>query len=165
MKGPKLAIFAKIPLCGSLILALAFLSISLRSQAQVLLTDHNSSASINPFNQSGMYNWSVDGVNQLYQQWFWYRIGLNPEQSIDTIGGLSITQPNTNTVYLTYNNGAYSVEVDYALTGQSPGSGQANIRESIRIHNFTDSSLDFHFFQYSDFDLNNDPNCDTVQLC
>jgi type II secretory pathway component GspD/PulD (secretin)/beta-lactamase regulating signal transducer with metallopeptidase domain len=25
--------------------------------------------------QPGMYNWSVDGLDQLMQQWFWYRVG------------------------------------------------------------------------------------------
>ena len=135
------------------------------SQAQIqTLADNNSFADINPNNQAGMFDWFVDGQNQLFQQWFWYRVGLNPEASIDTISAPVIQRPNLKTAYITYNNGAYSVEVDYVLTGQAPGSGQASITESIRIHNFTASPLDFHFYQYSDFNLFNNPNGDNVAL-
>jgi len=106
----------------------------------------------------------VDGVQNLQQQWFWYRVGLNPEAPIDTISAPTIVRPDAKTAYVTYNNGAYSVEIDYVLTGQTAGSGQADIRESIRIHNFSSNSLDFHFFQYSDFDLLGTPGGDTVAL-
>ena len=134
-------------------------------QAQVqTLTDNNSTALINPNAQSGMFNWTVDGANQLAQQWFWYRVDGNPESSINTISAPLITRPDAKTAYLVYNNGAFSVEVDYVLTGQSLGSGQADIRESVRIHNFTGTALDFHFFQYSDFDLNGQTGGDTVAL-
>ncbi len=67
-------------------LTLMLLAGTLGVQAQIqTLTDNNSVAQINPNSQSGMFNWSVDGQNQLNQQWFWYRIGNTPEQSIDTI--------------------------------------------------------------------------------
>ena len=134
-------------------------------QAQIqTLTDNNSTALINPNSQGGMFNWTVDGINQLAQQWFWYRVGSNPEQSINTISAPVITRPDAKTAYIIYNNGAFSVEVDYVLNGQTPGSGQADIRESVRIHNFTGTALDFHFFQYSDFDLNGQTGGDTVAL-
>jgi hypothetical protein len=158
MKEPKCCLFKGL-LGGVLLLVAA------SSPAQIqTLVNNNSFADINPNNQQGMFDWFVDGQNQLFQQWFWYRVGLNPEQSIDTISAPLITRPDAKTAYITYNNGAFSVEVDYVLTGQSPGSGQADIRESIRIHNFTASPLDFHFFQYSDFNLLNDPNGDNVAL-
>ena len=43
------------------------------------------------------------------------------------------------------------------------GSGVADIGEAIRIKNTSGSSLDFHFFQYSDFDLGC-PGNDVIQL-
>jgi len=142
---------------------LVLLAVGAQAQIQTLV-DNNSFADINPNNQAGMFDWFVDGQNQLFQQWFWYRVGLNPEQSIDAISAPTILRPDAKTAYITYNNGAFSVEIDYVLTGQSPGSGQADIRESIRIHNFTASPLDFHFYQYSDFNLLNNPNGDNVAL-
>jgi len=160
MKEPKYSWLTK----SSRIIAVVFLSLAFRSQAIETLINNNSTAQINPNSQAGMFNWFVDGVNQLNQQWFWYRVGNNPEASIDTISAPTITRPNTATAYLTYGNAAYSVEADYVLEGQSPGSGLADIRESIRIHNFTSTNLDFHFFQYSDFDLNGTAGGDSVVL-
>src|ERR1051326_7774204 len=142
---------------------LVMLAVSAQAQIQTLF-DNNSFADINPNNQAGMFDWFVDGQNQLFQQWFWYRVGNTPEQSIDTISAPLIQRPDAKTAYIPYNNGAFSVEIDYVLTGQSAGSGQADIRESIRIHNFTANPLDFHFFQYSDFNLLNNPNGDNVAL-
>jgi len=146
--------------------AVALLTVALQAQAQIVpLSDNNSSALINASSQAGMFNWTVDGVNQLAQQWFWYRVDSSPQQSIDTISAPSITTVGLNTARITYNNNSFSVEVDYTLQGQTSGSGQANIREDIRIHNFsTTNSLDFHFFQYSDFDLGGQVGGDTVSL-
>jgi hypothetical protein len=161
MKEPKRS-FRK-SLSAVVLLMLAAVS----SQAQIqTLANNNSFADINPNNQQGMFDWFVDGQNQLFQQWFWYRVGNDPtgQHSIDTIAAPLITRPDAATAYIVYNNGAYSVEVDYTLTGQSAGSGQASIREDIRIHNFTASPLDFHFYQYSDFNLLNNPNGDNVAL-
>src|SRR5882762_3414422 len=136
MKGTKSALFAKMPLLRSVILASAFLSLVLQTQAQIItLTDQNSVAQVNTASSAGMFNWFVDGQNQLAQQWFWYRVGLTAEHAINTISAPSITTPDARTLYVTYNNGAYSVEVDYVLTGQTPGSGQVDIRESVRVHN------------------------------
>jgi hypothetical protein len=144
---------------------LAFLAVVFQGQAQIItLVNNNSLAQINTGSQSGMFRWTVDGGNQLNQQWFWYRVGNNPESSIDTISAPSITTPDAQTLYASYNNGAYGVRVDYHLTGFSVGSGQSDIAETITITNSTASPLDFHFFQYSDFNLNGTAGGDTVQL-
>lgn len=145
--------------------AAVVLSLALGAQAQIQnLLDNDSVASIDPTSSAGMFNWSVDGQNQLAQQWFWYRVGNAAEAPINAISAPSIIRPDAKTAYITYNNGAYSVEIDYVLNGQSAGSGQADIRESIRIHNNTAAPLDFHFFQYSDFDLLGTAGGDTVAL-
>jgi hypothetical protein len=137
------------------IIASTLAASALQSRAQIItLTDNNSVAQINASSSAGMFNWSIQGQNQLAQQWFWYRVGLvGPEAPINTISAPTITTPNARTLYTTYNNGAYSVEVDYSLTGGLAGSGYSDIGESIRINNLTTAPLDFHFFQYSDFDL------------
>lgn len=106
-----------------------------------------------------MDQWVVDGRNQLNQQWFWYRVGsTGGEAPINTLGlaGYSLSThslvaPNQLTV--NYTNASFKVDVDYVLTGGSLGSGTATIGEGIRISNLTQSPLDFHLFQYSNFDL------------
>jgi hypothetical protein len=89
---------------------------------------------------------------------------MNSEQTINSIGGLSVTQPNARTLYTSYFNGQYGVRVDYLLTGFSPLSGISDISETISITNATASPLEFHFFQYSDFQLGGDPGHTTLQL-
>src|SRR5690348_16726746 len=78
----------------------------LSSSAQVVtLVDQSSSATVNLDGAAtpgglGMTNWSVGGVNNLAQQWFWYRVGSSgPEQPINTIGSLTFSIPNARTLY------------------------------------------------------------------
>jgi len=132
--------------------------------AQIItLADKNSVAQVNLGSQAGMFNWTADGQNQLVQQWFWYRVGNNPEASINTIGGLTFSTPDARSLNSTYDNGSYAVTISYLLTGFSPGSGVSDIAETISILNRTGAPLEFHFFQYSDFDLGGAGN-DTIQL-
>jgi hypothetical protein len=139
------------------------------SSAQlVTLVDQNSSATINlspsANNGGGMTNWIIDGHNELAQQWFWFRIGSSgPELPISSIAAPILSTPNVRTLYSTYNNGAYGVTINYLLTGSAPGQGKSDVSESITITNATASPLQFHFFQYSDFDLGG-PGGDTVSL-
>lgn len=147
------------------VVCLAFQAIVTQSEAQTYtLTDNNSRVQIDVGTQTGMYTWSVDGQDQLYQQWFWYRVGTNAEQAISTISAPTVTTNDARTLYTSYNNGQYGVEVDYMLTGFSAGSGISDIGESIRITNCTSAPLEFHFFQYSDFNLGGTPGGDVVQL-
>jgi hypothetical protein len=135
-------------------------------QAQlVTLTDHNSAANLNLGSQTGMYGWNVDGVNQLYQQWFWYRVGENSGQSsVDTISAPAVVQSSANSVTATYANTQFSVALSYILTGGTAGSGHSDMQESIQIFNHGSTALDLHFFQYSDFDLAGTPGGDNVLL-
>lgn len=137
-----------------------------QSRAQVVtLTDNNSVVQVNTGNSAGMFNWTVGGQNQLYQQWFWFRAGATgPEATINTISAPTITTPDAKTLYTSYFNGAFGVQVNYSLTGGSAGSGYSDVGESIIITNATASALDFHFFQYSDFDLGGTAGGQTVQL-
>jgi len=136
------------------------------ARAQIVtLTDLNSVAQINTSSQAGMFNWSVDGVNQLFQQWFWYGIGTGTGQSsIDTISAPTIVTPNAYTAYLTYANSTLSAQVNYVLTGGTLGSGTSQLNESIHLVNVSNGSLTLRFYQYSDFDLGGSTGGDTLQL-
>lgn len=118
-----------------------------------VLTSGNSSASIDPASQAGMFNWTTDGVSLLYQQWFWYRVGsTGGEASLDTLP-FTATQVGNN-LDLLFTGTGFTIDVFYRLTGGTAGSNTADIAEVINITNTSTEALDFHFFQYSDFDLN-----------
>jgi hypothetical protein len=132
----------------------------------ITLSDKNSVVTINPDSQVGVTGWTVDGGSQLYQQWFWYRIGENGgEAPINTLGNkTSGTYRGTRGAYVGYSGNGLSVEVDYLLTGGGPSSGTADLAESISLENTSASPITVHFFQYSDFDLNGVGAGDMVQF-
>jgi hypothetical protein len=144
----------------------AFLGASLSAKAQIVtLVDGNSTAQVNTSSQQGMFNWYVDGVNQLYQQWFWYGIGSGTGQnSIDTISAPTISTPNAGSLYVNYANATLSAQVNYVLTGGTLGSGTSQLNESIHLVNLSNGSLTLRFYQYSDFDLMGSPGGDSLQL-
>jgi hypothetical protein len=134
--------------------------------AAVVLTDHNSTVTIDPESESGTYSWVIDGTDQLYQQWFWYRVGQQDgEHSIDTLGTPTVTNPDPTIAIITYSTAQLEVRLTYMLTGGALGSGQSDLAETIRIWNKGGSAIDFHFFQYSDFDLDGTASGDTLAFC
>lgn len=149
---------------GFVILALlVILTITSTSDATIwTLTNNNSTVQIDPTSQSGMFSWSVDGIDHMFQQWFWYRTGSNPESSIDTLTLSNQTLIAPNILKLSYSNAKVAIDVTYVLTGGTIGSKTSDVGESIRIKNKTTSALDMHFFQYTDFDLGGTPNDDTA---
>jgi hypothetical protein len=148
---------------GCVIAALCAIAIEAGASTGITLTSGNSVVNIDPYNQMGMNTWYVDGQNQLYQQWFWYRVGATPEQSIHTIGTPSIIQSAANQVTSSYTGVGFTLAINYSLLGGAAGSGQSTVNESITINNTSGSALDFHFFQYSDYNLGG-VDQDTVQI-
>jgi hypothetical protein len=129
----------------------------------------NTSAQINITNaNAGVLNWSVDGVNSLSSQRFFYRIGASPEallQSISSTPTVVFTQnPTISRLDVTYANGIFSARTLFQLIGTTPGSGSANLNETITIQNLSGAPLDFHLFQYSDFNLGGVAGGQTAQF-
>ena len=135
----------------------AFLFLARLSIAQVLLVNGDSTAAIDPYSQRGMYQWTVDGQNQLQQQWFWYGVGNGPVQSLDTISSTpTVVLTGTRELTATYfSSGSFSVSADYLLTGGAIGGGQgsAALAETIQIVNLSAAPLSYHFYEYSYFNL------------
>jgi hypothetical protein len=130
------------------------------SAALLSLIDNNSSADFDTATPSNNYNWFVDGTDLLAQQAFWYRIGAaGPESSVHTlpigVQGTSDTNfdGNPDTLFVRHNGAGFRVETTYTLRGGAPGSRSADMGELISIFNLGQSNLEFHFFQYADFDL------------
>jgi hypothetical protein len=144
-------------------------AVAWQSQAQ-LLTDRNSTAFVDPLSGAGMTSWTVDGQNQLAKQWFWYRIGAtdssNPNQLVNALSGTPVVELRSpSSLRATYTSSQLQVEINYSLSGDVAGSGVGNLNETIYVRNVSGAALTgLHFFQYSDFDLANNPLGDTVQL-
>lgn len=127
----------------------------------VSLVDRNSTLTIDLASDAGLKDWVVDGVDQLRQQWFWYRIGpTGPESSIDKLGLVGSKASdndwddgNEHLGALYGNPNGLTVELAFTLSGGSPGSLQSDIAETLTIANHGSTALDFHFFQYCDLDL------------
>ena len=130
------------------------------------LTNGNSTATIGADTPYGMSDWTVDGQTQLYKQWFWYRKGMtgaeSPINEIALKSATLISPSILNTVYQSGN--LFSIEINYSLLGGAIGSSSSAIGEQIKINNLTGNALNFHFFQYVDFDLGGNWLGDTVRL-
>jgi hypothetical protein len=134
------------------------------------LADGNSAVTINTtsgsLGQAGLSGWTVNGVSQLPQQWFWYRIGSGTQASIDTLGNevTSGTASSPRSAYLTYSgSNGLSVEIDYLLTG-SPAGGQSDLSQTIRLTNNSSAAQTVHFYEYSDFVLQGVSGAQTLQF-
>jgi hypothetical protein len=153
------------------LLACLFVSLTFGAWAQTeTLTDGNSSVTLNLTGPSaGMDNWTVDGQNQLSQQWFYYRVGSSGTAA--SVGSLALMSPpvqptpsSLNTTYIS--PGQFSLQVVYSLVGSTPGSGTADLSEQIVVQNLTSAPLAFNFFQYANFQLGGPANINNqmVQL-
>jgi len=153
--------------------AIVLLAVGLLSSGQLMavvsttytLTDNGSTALVDPDSGAGMYHWSIDGQNQLEKQWFYFRVGnLDVAQPINSISSSILLNNNANTLVTSYANAQFSLTISYVLTGGSFGAGSADILETISVQNNSGSPLDFHLFQYSNFDLLGTPGLDSVQF-
>ena len=129
----------------------------------VTLTDAGSTATVDLGSSAGMNSWTVNGQNQLNQQWFWYRTDGGIAQPINTIGGLLYTVTGNNTLDAFYQNNQLSVEVTYTLNGGGINSGNADMTEQITAINQSSTDLNLNFYQYSNFNLLGEGN-DNVQI-
>ena len=124
--------------------------------APFTLTDGNSEVTIYPAGVSGMYNWGVNGVDHLFRHWYWYRIGTtDPESPINTISAPTVDQPLSNkaTVSFADQQGRFTLNVTYLLTGGAPGELFSMIDQEVVISNTSTNTLEFYLFAYYDFDF------------
>ncbi|MDP9172323.1 MAG: hypothetical protein M3O30_00455 [Planctomycetota bacterium] len=123
----------------------------------VVLTDGNSSTTINLTSQAGNNSWVVDGVDQYAggragQQWFWYSIGNSAPASIDTLTNTFLFS-NANTMNTTYSGNGFTLNLKETLVGGSIGDGSSAISEVVTVDNSGVSPLSFHLYHYVDLNL------------
>jgi hypothetical protein len=117
------------------------------------LSQSNSVAVVTTDSQAGMQSWTVDGVNQLAQQWFWYSIGSGSVSSIDTLSAGTATQIDSRHLGVSYAGPTLSASVSYLLQGGAAGSQTSDIQETIKLINTGSASMTLHFYQYSNFTM------------
>jgi hypothetical protein len=134
------------------------------------LSDNNTSAVFDSASSDGMSSWTVDGVDHMYQQTFYYRVGNSgPESNITTLGILGEGSLDTDFdgqndfLFLDYGNNDFHIQIRYSLTGGSTGSGVSDIGEQVSIFNTSDTALNISFFQYNDYDLGGDSSDDYAE--
>jgi len=134
------------------------------------LNDRNSHVDFSP--GTGVISWLVDDIQQLKQQWFYYRLdGMTQESPLGNLGFVkgktnnADFDPGEETLHAVYGNeAAFSVALTYVLSGGLTGSRQSDLQETIAFHNNTGQAVHLQFFQYCDFDLSGTPDDDTVQV-
>jgi hypothetical protein len=136
---------------------ITLLAVAQANAADIVMSHKNATVGVNT--NGTVSNWTIDGVNQLASQSLFYRVGGVGGESllsgISTTPSVSLTQiPNIiSSLDITYANASYSVRTLFQLTGSTAGSGKANFNQTLVIQNLSGAPLDFHFFQYSNFDL------------
>lgn len=137
------------------------------SAVVVPLSNGGSSVTVDVDSAAGMNSWIVDSAptqNHLNMQWFYYRVGNGLAMPINTISAAAVNNPDSQTLEAVYANAQFTLTVSYVLTGGGTGSGLADIGETISVLNTSGGSLNFHLFQYSDFNLLGTPGGDSVQI-
>ncbi len=121
----------------------------------------------------GQTAWSLDGIEHLAQQWFWYRVGdTGPETMItDANNGLTLVSHSEldlgagfgHILDLEYHDpqGRFEITMGFTLVGAG---NSTTIDEQITIINTSGAPLEFYFFEFLDFDLAGSFTGDVVQF-
>jgi len=156
------------------LISILIISIPEAQALEFILEDENAEVHIKVDNPLGLNFWEVDSTGNIFQQSFWIRIGSGEgarEFSITDIftRGAAVTTDTDgdgfpDTLSVEYSDReCLTVEITWALTGGSTGSGSSTIFEKIEITNECEE-LPISFFQYSDFDLAGDFFDDTTEF-
>lgn len=160
------------------VVAALFITVFAAQRAMpVVLTDGNSTLTINPGLAVTGSSWIVEGVEHMKELSNWYRVGSSgPENNVSTLtvgiptfDDADVDGGGFDTITVPYSDslGRFYMEIDYSVFGGAVGSGQSAFDEEIRITNLsTTTPLVFHFYEYIDLDLNRYtlPQDDTVLL-
>lgn len=142
--------------------------------AVVTLEDRNSVVNLDNASSAGMTDWVVDGTDQLFQQWFWFRVDgedtqERPINALPLTGNVltdtnTFVDPRPDNLALQYSGAGFTIEPSFQLRGGNAGSGRSDIGEQISIHNNRTTPLHITFIQYCDFDLNGSAGADVGEI-
>jgi hypothetical protein len=152
---------------------LTLLAASAVARADVTLTSGNSAANINfgggALGSLGMNSWTINGQNQLHQQWFWFGLDGLAQNPLNTMPSVVVNNPTPDFVTATFSDPVklFSIQIDYTLAGGQTGGNDwtSDITENIKIiNNDPVNHLHIRFYQYSDFNLGGISSGDTVTI-
>lgn len=145
------------------------------AQAAIVLTDGTAQVSIDEASDAGIYQFNIDGVEQLYQEWYWFRqrptfagsggvlVDNVPLNSLPA----SIVNQTANSVTIRFTKAATDnrggpLQIDLTLTLTSISQQEATLDKQITYTNMGTATQEFHLFAYSDYDLNGSANDQSV---
>jgi hypothetical protein len=112
----------------------------------------------------GLDSWTVNGVQQVSQDWIWYRVGAaGGEASLDTLTQSGILSTAT-TLEVLYTGAGFTADVKYSLAAGATPTSSSDLQRTITIQNTSGAPLNFHLFEYSDYDLAGTAGGDTVHF-
>jgi hypothetical protein len=146
--------------------ALLILCAATAAASQITISDGNTAAYFDlGATGVGMDGWTVNGVNQLAEQSFWYEVGNSGTvQRINTLTLSGYNTPAPNTLDATYLGSGFDVEVTWSVYGAAPGFQQADMSELIQITNTSLTPLDFNFWEYVNLNLLGSPTNTSVSI-
>jgi hypothetical protein len=146
------------------------LLLTLPANGSIILSDANSELVVSPTGGAGVSAWTVDGIDHLAKQWFWFRIGNTSEQGLHTMALNNVIESDVNgdgkkdSVTLTYVQSGLTVTLRLVLGGGEVGTYSSSLGESITIKNTSGQAIDLSFFQFADFDLNGSAGDQYVEI-
>lgn len=123
----------------------------------------------------GVVQWEIDGVPQLFQEWYWLRIDEEGGSAETPIDAFDLDFENTDDLdndliddilyarYVDLTTGI-EIEVQYMVAGSQQGSGSSSLSEQLAITNGGNSTQTLHLFMYSDFNLSNTAGDDSANV-
>jgi hypothetical protein len=129
------------------------------------LSDGNSVATISDVNGATVWRIAQGGAapgsspDNVFISNFLFRIGSSSgERNIASgIGAPVLVSQSANTVSYAASNDILSARLDWSLTGFASDSGMSTLTKSVVFTNVSGGALDFHLFDYSDYDIRFNP--------
>jgi hypothetical protein len=119
----------------------------------LMVSSGNASITVDPGSVFGLSSYTLNGTEQIFEQWFWYRQSSFPyEQPLNTLPLLSSSAAE-NRIQLSFASPSLGVDLGYQLNGTAAGDNFASLRETVTLRNFTGMPLPLAWYMETDFDL------------
>jgi hypothetical protein len=130
--------------------------------APLTVSNANAAITVDPESVFGLSSYTLNGTEQIFEQWFWYRESSFPyEQPLNTLPLLSESAAG-NQIQVSFASSTLGVDLGYQLNGGIAGSNFASLRETVALHNLTGAPLPLAWYMEADFDLGGFGGQDTI---
>jgi hypothetical protein len=122
--------------------------------APLTISNRNASITVDPDTVFGLSSYTLNGTEQIFEQWFWFRLPADTfEHPLNTLP-LTSADATGNQIQLSFAGATLAVNLGYRLTGGAPGTKVADLQEQVTLHNLGGADLPVTWFMEADFDLN-----------